>query len=377
MALVKLPSDGDWPALRQCLMKLATIRLGPDSSPTFESIAVDSNVTVSTFDAASAVIDAGVISSFVTTSAKADYALVTSMVCMSASISAGSFVSAFATKATITTLVCVSASISAGSFVSAFATKATITTLATVSASISALAVVSGFFDSALITSLTAKSAVISSIVAISIFADKATITALACATAVISSLTVSSAVSVAEIVITDGGIVGQAAGPLLTFDDTLNYLEITGCNVGIGTATPACGLHIYKDASAGVPYSQMYIEPTGANKGASLGLIATYLGTSRLWYFGVGDGGAPNTNNFRIVDVGVGGAGPIVDRINIDITGKVFVPGTLVVGTPPTYTVTNVTTDRAYNADSTGTNELADVLGTLIADLRAIGLVL
>lgn len=41
------------------------------------------------------------------------------------------------------------------------------------------------------------------------------------------------------DIRIVDGGTIGQAAGPLLTFDDTNNYLEITGCNVGIGTTSP------------------------------------------------------------------------------------------------------------------------------------------
>ena len=38
-----------------------------------------------------------------------------------------------------------------------------------------------------------------------------------------------------ASTLVPDGGTIGQAAGPLLTFDDTNNYLEITGCNVGIG----------------------------------------------------------------------------------------------------------------------------------------------
>ena len=42
----------------------------------------------------------------------------------------------------------------------------------------------------------------------------------------------------------------------------------------------------------------------------------------------------------------------------------------------PGTYTPTNVTTDRAYDADATTTAELADVLGTLIADLKALGLI-
>lgn len=34
------------------------------------------------------------------------------------------------------------------------------------------------------------------------------------------------------------------------------------------------------------------------------------------------------------------------------------------------TYTVTNLNTDRSYDADSTSVAELADVLGTLIDDL-------
>lgn len=41
------------------------------------------------------------------------------------------------------------------------------------------------------------------------------------------------------------------------------------------------------------------------------------------------------------------------------------------------TYTITNVTTDRAYDANSTSVDELADTLGTLIDDLRSAGLVL
>lgn len=40
------------------------------------------------------------------------------------------------------------------------------------------------------------------------------------------------------------------------------------------------------------------------------------------------------------------------------------------------TYAATNVTTDRSFDADSTSTAELADVLGTLIADLRERGIV-
>ena len=39
-------------------------------------------------------------------------------------------------------------------------------------------------------------------------------------------------------------------------------------------------------------------------------------------------------------------------------------------------YTVTNVTIDRTLDADSTSTAELADVLGTLINDLRERGVI-
>lgn len=42
----------------------------------------------------------------------------------------------------------------------------------------------------------------------------------------------------------------------------------------------------------------------------------------------------------------------------------------------PPAYTPTNVTTDRAYDANATTINEMADVLGTLIADLQSLGVI-
>ena len=49
--------------------------------------------------------------------------------------------------------------------------------------------------------------------------------------------------------------------------------------------------------------------------------------------------------------------------------------------GTTPTaqsaaYTPTNVTPDRAYDANATSIAELADVLGTLIADLQLTGII-
>jgi len=55
-----------------------------------------------------------------------------------------------------------------------------------------------------------------------------------------------------ANITMADGATIGQAAGPLIAFDDTNNYLEITGCNVGIGTTRPITLLHLYGGAGGG-----------------------------------------------------------------------------------------------------------------------------
>jgi hypothetical protein len=55
--------------------------------------------------------------------------------------------------------------------------------------------------------------------------------------------------------------------------------------------------------------------------------------------------------------------------------TGKIGFFATTPVVRTAAYTPTNVTPDRSYNADSTSTAELADVLGTVIADLQSYGL--
>lgn len=49
---------------------------------------------------------------------------------------------------------------------------------------------------------------------------------------------------------------------------------------------------------------------------------------------------------------------------------------GTAPVAQSPAYTPSNVTTVRSYDADVTSLDEVADVLGTLIADLQATGLI-
>lgn len=66
------------------------------------------------------------------------------------------------------------------------------------------------------------------------------------------------------------------------------------------------------------------------------------------------------------LADFQVGG----VSKFKVDNTGKMTSP------LSQTYSASNVTTDRTYDANATTLDEVADVLGTLIADLRSLGLV-
>lgn len=114
------------------------------------------------------------------------------------------------------------------------------------------------------------------------------------------------------------------------------------------------------------------------------------FEGRSAFTFFGsAGEFQIGNTSDFRLV-IGTAastGVGVLSGRLycsgEIEIDGALNHDGTTVgffgvtpATRPTTYTVTNLTTDRAYDANATSTAELADVLGTLIADLRTMGLV-
>lgn len=53
------------------------------------------------------------------------------------------------------------------------------------------------------------------------------------------------------NVIMPDGGTIRCAGAPVLTFDDDNDYLEITGCKVGINTATPAAVVEIVDDGKA------------------------------------------------------------------------------------------------------------------------------
>lgn len=84
-----------------------------------------------------------------------------------------------------------------------------------------------------------------------------------------------------------DGNTIGQSAGPLLTFDDSNNFLEITGCKVGIITTSPLYELHIRTGSGTGSIglglNGQLVLEDDGATTSSSVANDATSSSNVKL----------------------------------------------------------------------------------------------
>ena len=125
-------------------------------------------------------------------------------------------------------------------------------------------------------------------------------------------AFTTSGAVTFSQnIIIGDGKTIGQAAGPLLTFDDTNNYLEITGCKVGIGTATPSHELEVV---------GQITIPNNNAYRADDIG------GTSRsLLYIDTSDNiifGSSTLDEIHLICAENVGIGTITPRTKLTVEG-------------------------------------------------------
>jgi len=203
-------------------------------------------------------------------------------------------------------------------------------------------------------------------------------------------------------IVMGEACTLGQAAGPLLTFDDGNNYLEITGCNVGIGTAAPGAQIEIVKAAAVATATISCYHDteataptltlrkadnteasPALVDDNAVLGVISFDGHDGSGWHTGAKIeariDGAPSDGTDMPAELTFwttpDASATALERMVIGPTGAVTIAQTLVIGSAPDYTATNVTPDRAFDADTVAVAELADIVGTLIADMITMGL--
>ncbi|MDP3723084.1 MAG: LamG domain-containing protein [Candidatus Omnitrophota bacterium] len=143
------------------------------------------------------------------------------------------------------------------------------------------------------------------------------------------------------NLVIPNAGTLGQAAGPLLTFDDTNTELEITGGNVGIGTASPANLLEVAKNQAATTAmvirntnvsgYSQLSVlNDSGLGGGFGVGGSSTttgvwgnrvYMATDSTSILGLSFIAGLSTGDIRLF---TGGSATSNERMRIDSAGNV-----------------------------------------------------
>ena len=120
----------------------------------------------------------------------------------------------------------------------------------------------------------------------------------------------------------------------------------------------------------------------------ASRNIVLPAKGGSNLCnglYYDLIFDGAINGSNYAVIKEGANTLRTQkTDKVRLrymwrrqNTTGEWFLHSAVDLSDPATtYTPTNVSTDRSFDADSTTTEELADVLGTLIADLKAKGII-
>ncbi len=190
---------------------------------------------------------------------------------------------------------------------------------------------------------------------------------------------------------------VGGDAGSIALNGATARITVTAGPDLAAGAVMAQFGTianQFFSIKKPGLGADNGYFETTQLNNADTMWVMATSAAPEsdhfQLWngnfdakLFRITKGGAPGTSATAVADAELA-AGEMVlffDPTNaaadLVVKGKTA-NGTVVsqefpVGlTAQTYTESNVTTDRTFNANATTLDELADVLGTLIADLRA-----
>ena len=190
-----------------------------------------------------------------------------------------------------------------------------------------------------------------------------------------------------ASIVVPNGGTIGQAAGPLLNFDDTNNYLEITGCNVGIGSTTPGTLLEITNSYSYPNDKITLHCDNPSGSSPVSPGTIVWEYDSYIMGRITMSqdDPGSSWLNRFDFLLTSAGGAPVRVMTIDstalLAVSGKITMPGnrafcqnhTDSTGTSRAFGIWNENT--AYGTcDIMASNGVDDILDTRIAYFTAAG---
>jgi hypothetical protein len=135
------------------------------------------------------------------------------------------------------------------------------------------------------------------------------------------------------NIVMPNAGTIGQAAGPLLTFDDTNNELELAGAELGIGTNAPDTMLHL--SDTVGNAAIRLERNDTVISSNEVYGAIqfegqdaSTNAAGVRMSIVGLGDttaaGSGGGALQFNTAQGGV--LSPPTERMRIDSSGRVSI---------------------------------------------------
>ena len=123
----------------------------------------------------------------------------------------------------------------------------------------------------------------------------------------------------------------------------------LTGATPG---TTDAYGLYVEEQVQATNKYGLWLASGTAGYKAIAIRDANAWIGSSAAAQIDIG------ATNFKVQSANIG-------FFNHAVAAQ-----------PAAYTPSNVSADRSYDANSTTIDELADVLGTLIADLQTMGLV-
>ena len=160
----------------------------------------------------------------------------------------------------------------------------------------------------------------------------------------------------------------GSSSSPQVSIGDGASATAGSQCVIG-STLTTISEMYVGNGVTNASPLS------TSVN--ASGGSGTNIAGADLAIAGGKGTGNAAG-GNVLIQTSTAGGSGTTLQTL---ATVAEFGPATIgfygvtPAARPSAYTPTNVTTDRAYDANATTLDEVADVLGTVIADLQSLGL--